>query len=108
MSAFLEILSGEVGPSDHVVLILDQAGWHKSKNLKVPANITLQHLPPYSPELNPVENLWHHLKSHDLSNRAFDNYDTPLEAGGQAWRAPTKDQLKSICAAPWFTPGNQL
>ena len=58
MNEFLRILSAEVGPNDHVVLILDRAGWHVSKGLALPANIELLHLPPYSPELNPVERLW--------------------------------------------------
>jgi transposase len=47
-----------------VAIVLDQAGWHVAKNLKVPYNITLLHLPPYSPEINPVERLWAYLKSH--------------------------------------------
>ena len=42
----------------HAFLIIDQAGWHMSNNLVVPANISIMPLPPKSPELNPVENLW--------------------------------------------------
>lgn len=75
MNTFLKVLAGEVDPSDFVVLILDQAGWHKSKALAVPENIVLLHLPPYSPELNPVENLWGYMRSHFLSNRAYEDYD---------------------------------
>jgi hypothetical protein len=47
------------------------AGFHIAKALRVPENITLGQLPPYSPELNPIENLWHYLKSHFWSNRAY-------------------------------------
>ena len=46
-----------VAPGAHAVLILDQAGWHASAALEVPANITLLPLPPKCPELNPVENV---------------------------------------------------
>jgi transposase len=109
MNEFLKILSGEVGPDDHVVLVMDQAGWHVSKRLEIPANITFLHLPPYSPELNCVERLWLYIKSHFLSNRVFNDYDHLLQAGTDAYRTiePQRDLLKSICATPWLTPGNQ-
>jgi hypothetical protein len=58
MAAQLEEVSQAVAPGAHAVLLLDQAGWHVSPKLKVPANITLLPLPPRSPELNPVENVW--------------------------------------------------
>src|SRR5690606_10215120 len=74
-NVFLEMLAAEVNNNEHIVLIMDQAGWHKSKALKLPDCITVLLLPPYSPELNPVENLWHHLRSHHLSNRIYDDYD---------------------------------
>ena len=58
MAAQLEEISQAVAPGAHAVLLLDQAGWHVSPKLTVPANITLLPLPPRSPELNPVENVW--------------------------------------------------
>jgi transposase len=108
MNKFLEVLSSEVGPDDHVVLVLDRAGWHMSKALVVPANITLLHLPPYSPELNGIERLWLYIKSHFLSNRVFADYDHLLQAGTDAYRSvePDRELLKSICATAWLTPGN--
>jgi len=55
------------------VLTVDGAGWHQlGDKLDVPSNITLLHLPPYSPELNPVENIWAYLRGNKLSNRVFD------------------------------------
>ena len=109
MVEFLKILSGEVGANDHVVLVLDQAGWHMSKKLVIPANITLLYLPPYSPELNCVERLWLYMKSHFLSNRVFKDYDAIMQAGTDAYRTmgPDRQLLKSICATTWLTPGNQ-
>ena len=53
------------------MVILDRAGWHRSQALVVPGNITLLELPPYSPELNPVERIWHYLRSHWLANTVF-------------------------------------
>ena len=55
----------------HAVLVLDRAGWHVSADLVVPANLTLVHLPPYSPELNPVEKVWHYLRDRQLSHRVL-------------------------------------
>ena len=51
-NVFLKMLSEELGPNDHAVLIMDQAGWHKARKLVVPENITVLYLPPHSPELN--------------------------------------------------------
>ena len=58
MAAQLAEISQAVAPSAHAVLLLDQAGWHITPKLKVPDNITLLPLPPRSPELNPMENVW--------------------------------------------------
>lgn len=107
MEAFLEILARDVGPEDHAVLVLDQAGWHTSPRLMIPKNVTLLFLPPYSPELNPVERLWAYMKSHHLSNRRYDDYEALLDAGTDAYRALTPARLRSLCAASWITPGNQ-
>jgi transposase len=96
MNAFLRVLSGEVDPGDLVVLIMDQAGWHKSGALEVPDNIVILYLPPYSPELNPVENLWGYMRGHSLSNRACAGYDHLLQAAGDAYRAITPEVLRSV------------
>ena len=62
MNAHLVEISAQVDIGAHAVLILDQAGWHTTKKLAVPENITLLHLPPRSPELNPVENIWQFMR----------------------------------------------
>jgi transposase len=74
------------------------------KALCVPANVTLVQLPPYSPELNPIENLWHYLKSHYWSNRNYADYDALEEAAMTAWRTAVLDQdlMKTVCAAPYL------
>src|SRR5207237_7492272 len=58
MALHLEEISQTVTPGAHAVVLLDQAGWHLSDKLDIPGNITLLPLPPKSPELNPVENIW--------------------------------------------------
>jgi len=103
MNAHLRFISQATGDDKHVVLILDQAGWHVAKDLETPPNITLLHLPPYSPELNPAERLWAYLKSHYLSNRVFRDYEHLLSAGCQAWNALSEEKLQSICHTTWIT-----
>ena len=74
----------------HAVLVLDRAGWHVSGDLVVPANLTLVHLPPYSPELNPVERVWLYLRERWLSHRVLAGgyeavLDPPAPPGMRSW-----------------------
>jgi len=103
MNVFLRMLGEELGPKDHAVLVMDQAGWHKSRALVVPSNISVLLLPPYSPELNPVERLWAYLRSHHLSNRAYEDYKHLLDAGAQAWQCLTPERLSTVCACSYLT-----
>lgn len=68
VNSFIEVFSETIPADEHAVMIWDGAGFHRSKTLRVPENISLIQLTAYSPELNPVENLWHCLKSHYWSN----------------------------------------
>ena len=85
MAAQLQEISQMVDPGAHAVLILDQAGWHLSPKLPVPANITLLPLPPRAPELNPVENLWQFMRDNWLSNRVFASYNDIVGHCCDAW-----------------------
>jgi transposase len=85
MAAQLEEISQAVAPDAHAVLMLDQAGWHVSPKLRVPDNITLLPLPPRSPELNPVENIWQFVRDNWLSNRIFASYEDIVDHGCDAW-----------------------
>ncbi len=78
-------ISSQVTPGAHAVVILDQAGWHTTKKLSLPDNLTLLPLPPRAPELNPVENIWQFMRQNWLSNRVFPTYDAILDAGCEAW-----------------------
>ena len=72
LSIFLEKLSHSIG-NQEIVFVMDGAGWHKAKDLTVPANIELIILPPYSPELNPVERFWRFIKQHTIKNKVFES-----------------------------------
>jgi DDE superfamily endonuclease len=74
MALHLEEIAAAVAPSAHAIPILDQAGWHVTKTLPVPPNMTLVSLPPKSSELNPVENIWQFMRDNWLSNRVFTSY----------------------------------
>ncbi|MCP4247015.1 MAG: hypothetical protein GY778_08185 [bacterium] len=84
-----------------MALVPDGAGWHGSKGLRVPGNITLLPLPPYSPELNPMEPAWLYLKSHYLANRVYEDHEALYEAGIDAWNRCTANPavVRSVCHA---------
>ncbi|WP_188612954.1 transposase, partial [Chelatococcus reniformis] len=78
-------IATEIAPGKHAVLLLDQAGWHLSRHLVVPPNITLMPPPPKCPELNPVENVWQFMRDNWLSNRVFQSYDNLVDHCCEAW-----------------------
>lgn len=92
----------QAGRDVHVLLVLDGAGWHGSNALVVPQNVTLLPLPPYSPEFNGMERVWAWMRSHDLSNRVFADYDEVLELTKASWLRLTPDRLMSLTATDWI------
>lgn len=103
MNLHLAEISRSVASDVQVALVLDNAGWHGSKTLRVPDNINLVPLTPYSPELNSMEPAWLYLKSHYLSNRTYADHAALYEAAGDAWNRFTADpdRVRSVCAAAW-------
>jgi transposase len=101
MQMHLEAIREQIGPKRHVVLVLDNAGWHRSKGLQVPKNITLLALPPYTPERNPIERLWHWLKEHEFSNRLYPDYEELVTAVSDMWRDIEKTRIQSVCCCSW-------
>jgi transposase len=85
MNLHIAEIAAAVAPNAHALVILDQAGWHMSNSLNVPANITLMPLPPKCPELNPVENLWQSMRDNWLSNRVFTSHDNIVDHCCYAW-----------------------
>lgn len=85
MTLHLAEIATEIAPGKHAVILLDQAGWHLSRHLVVPETITLMPLPPKSPELNPVENVWQFMRDNWLSNRVFHSYDNLVDHCCEAW-----------------------
>jgi transposase len=101
INTFLGQFSETLAPEEHAVMLWDGAGFHRGKELVMPANITAIQLPAYSPEFNPVENLWHYLKSHHWSNRAYQDVEELETAVIQAWRDSVMNAalMKTVCSA---------
>lgn len=104
VNAFFREFEKEVGADVHVIMIWDQAGFHTSKNVQLPDNVTLIPLPPYSPQLNPIEKLWQYLRKHYWSNRMYADYDALRIAAIEAWQKTCldKEKVKSICRAKYI------
>ena len=105
MNLHLAEIARTVTPGAHALLVLDGAGWHGSKELAAPDNITLLPLPPYAPELNPVENVWQYLRSNKLAITVFDSYDDIVDKCCEAWNffAGDPELVASITSREWAT-----
>ena len=104
VNLFLEQFSCQLAAGVHAVLLWDNAGYHVGKDLVVPENVSLIGLLPYSPELNPVENLWHYLRAHYWSHGVYPDYDTLLAVATETWRKVclNPETIRSVCAAPYL------
>jgi transposase len=96
MNVYLEELAAAY-PDKRILLIWDGAGWHESKGLRIPDNIRCEALPPYSPELNPVERLWQWLRRHVTRNQLFDSQEALMDRLADALRKPEPALLGSLC-----------
>ena len=104
INAFFREFEKETNPDVHVIMIWDQAGFHTSHHVRVPKNVTLVALPPYSPQLNPIEKLWQYLRHHHWANRVYDGYNHLLQAAAQAWHRVclNRMKIKSVCRAKYI------
>lgn len=105
MSLHLAEIARQVAPGSHAALVFDGAGYHGSHSLAVPDNITLVALPPYAPELNPIENVWEYLRANKLAITVFDDYDDIVDKASQAWMffANDKNRVASVTRRSWAT-----
>ncbi len=108
MNAHLLEISRTVAPGTHAIIVLDGAGWHGSNALELPDNISLLSLPPYAPELNPVENIWAYLRANKLAISVFETYDQIVDACCEAWNFLAKDPgtIRSIATRDYAKPVN--
>jgi transposase len=106
MNIHLGLVSQALAVGSHAILIMDQAPWHSNAKTKlvVPANITILDLPPYSPELNPVERLWLWLKERHLANRIIKKSEDLMTLGCDIWKKLSTELVKSICHTEYLKP----
>jgi transposase len=105
MTVFLKLLSQHFNHYN-IAIVVDSAGWHRSKALKIPKNISLIFLPPYSPELNPVEHIWDYIREQKrFNNHSFNSLadvESSLENALKEINQET-EKIKSLCNYSWFT-----
>jgi hypothetical protein len=104
MNHHLKEIAIQVAIGAHALLVCDGAGWHQpGERLIVPHNITLMPLPPYAPELNPMENVWDYLRGNTLSRLVWDSHDAILTACEKAWNfiANDPERITSIGSRAW-------
>ncbi len=101
MNVFLKHLS-ETYSKDKIVLICDGAGWHKSKSLEVPSNIRLVFLPPYTPEMNPIEQIWKEIRNRGFKNELFQTLEKVVDRLCDVICSIPADTIKSITGRDWI------
>jgi transposase len=103
MNEHLAEISRRVSIGAIAVLVLDGAGWRTSGRLKLPDNIVLLPLPPYAPELNPMENVWEYMRGNWLSHRVWDSYEAIVDACQEAWNMLMRipERIASITKRAW-------
>jgi transposase len=104
MNLYLKDFAKHLPKNAHALMVMDGAGWHRSKELRIPANVSILLLPPYSPELNPAELIWRQLRQRKLSNRLYPTIDDLEAAVEEAWlwMSNQADELSNLCLFPWI------
>jgi transposase len=101
MNQYLEEMA-KANPDKELLIIWDGAGWHHSKDLILPKNIRIHFLPPYSPELNPVERLWWWIRRHVTRNRVFNTNEDLMDAIENFLKQTTAKQFADLCACSYL------
>ncbi len=89
-------------PNDKIILICDGAVWHKSGGLVIPKNIKLIFIPPYTPEMNPIEQIWKEIRKRGFKNEVFQSLDKVVERLCDTIRSLSKDTIISITGRDWI------
>ena len=101
MNFFLKELSKHY-PNDHILLICDGARWHKSKGLEIPDNITIDFIPPYTPEMNPIEQIWKELRMRGFRNEVFSTLEAVVDRLCDVINNLPASVIQSITARKWI------
>ena len=101
MNIFLEYLSAKY-PDAYIVLVCDGAAWHKSGTLKLCRNVELVFIPPYTPEMNPIEQIWKELRARGFHNEVFQTLEKVVDRLCDTIRSLTPETIRSITGRDWI------
>lgn len=101
MQLFLNRLHDEF-PNDILVVVCDGATWHKSSKLEVPENMTILHIPPYTPEMNPIEQIWREPRTQGFRNEVFATLEKVVNRLCETIRHLSKNTIISITRRQWM------
>lgn len=101
MNTFLEQLSKQYS-KDEIVLVCDGVSWHKSNEMIIPENITLVYLPPATPEMNPIEQIWKEIRKMGFRNEAFHSLKDVVDRLCETICRLTNEVVRSITARDWI------
>jgi len=101
MNVFLRKLSQEY-PDDQIILVCDGASWHRAKALEIPCNIQLFFLPPATPEMNPIEQIWKEIRKIGFRNETFQTLDKVVSRLCETIRSLSHQVIHSITAREWI------
>jgi len=101
MNVYLKELSAQY-PKDHILLVADKAAWHTANSLEIPENIEIIPLPPCTPEMNPIEQIWAWLRRHGFRNEVFQTLDKVVDRLCDTICSLSADTVKSITQRDWL------
>ena len=103
MKDHLALISKAISSERHAVVIMDGASWHQEYLDKDFTNLSIIHIPPYSPELNPIEQVWSWMRRNEIANRVFNSYDDIVNKCATAWNnfRNDTDRVISLCSREW-------
>lgn len=101
MKYYLQELSQQY-PDSYILLVCDNAAWHKSKRLIIPYNIEIMHIPPYTPEMNPAEQIWDEIREKYFANWFFNSLEDVIERLCLSVNSLTNEVIRNISFRTWI------
>ena len=103
MEKHLSQISMATTKGRYSVVVTDGAGYHQDTLTEKFANLSTLQLPAYSPELNPIEQVWSWLRQHNLANQCFENYDDIVNKVSSAWNhfIESPKRVIKLCQRKW-------
>jgi putative transposase len=100
-NAFFDVVSCQF-PNDYILMVGDNASWHKSKRLILPDNMEIMHIPAYTPEMNPTEQVWDEIREKDFKNRFFDSLKKVTSQLCNSFKDVPVSLIQSLCNRDWI------